>query len=169
MLKMDNRRFSKLTLLKASRTKIPDDPNAGTLEVARVAPGLFTANFGGQGPAAAHALTVRGPVSSLSLTFQCDAQGANCITTPIDLGAETDNVFLVLYGTGLRNRSGLAAVSCSVGGVDAQVDYAGPQGDYFGLDQVNVKLPGSLRGRGEVDVVLTVDGAAANTVKVRVK
>ena len=34
---------------------------------------------------------------------------------------------------------------------------------YFGLDQVNVKLPKSLRGRGEVDVVLTVDGVAANT------
>jgi uncharacterized protein (TIGR03437 family) len=143
--------------------------NTGTLEVARVAPGLFTANFGGQGPAAAHAMTVRGSASSLALTFQCDVQGANCVTTPIDLGADTDDVFLILYGTGIRNRSDLAAVACSVGGVNAPVDYAGPQGAYYGLDQVNVKLPKSLRGRGEVDVVLMVDGVAANTVRVRIK
>jgi hypothetical protein len=34
---------------------------------------------------------------------------------------------------------------------------------------VNVLLPRSLRGRGEVDVILTVDGVAANMVKVSVK
>jgi len=30
---MDNKRFSKLTLLRASRTRIPDDPNTAVLEV----------------------------------------------------------------------------------------------------------------------------------------
>ena len=35
------------------------------------------------------------------------------------------------------------------------------QGDLVGLDQVNVEVPRSLAGRGDVDVVLTVDGVAA--------
>jgi uncharacterized protein (TIGR03437 family) len=42
------------------------------------------------------------------------------------------------------------------------------QGQYAGLDQVNVLLPGSLRGRGDVDVVMVVDGKPANIVTIRV-
>jgi len=38
-----------------------------------------------------------------------------------------------------------------------------------GLDQLNLIVPRSLAGRGEVDVVLTVDGRTANTVKVNIK
>jgi uncharacterized protein (TIGR03437 family) len=37
------------------------------------------------------------------------------------------------------------------------------------MDQVNLLVPTSLAGRGEVDVVLTVDGVAANTVRVNIK
>jgi uncharacterized protein (TIGR03437 family) len=52
--------------------------------------------------------------------------------------------------------------------VEAPVEYAGEQGA-AGLDQVNVVLPRSLAGRGEVDVVLTVEGQAANTVRVNIQ
>jgi uncharacterized protein (TIGR03437 family) len=45
---------------------------------------------------------------------------------------------------------------------------AGAQSQYAGLDQVNVELPGSLRGRGDVDVALAVDGKPANVVTIRV-
>jgi uncharacterized protein (TIGR03437 family) len=38
-----------------------------------------------------------------------------------------------------------------------------------GLDQVNVAVPRTLIGRGEVDIVLAVDGKAANTVRVNIK
>jgi len=43
------------------------------------------------------------------------------------------------------------------------------QPQYPGMDQVNLPIDRSLAGRGEVDVVLTVDGVAANTVKINVK
>ena len=47
---------------------------------------------------------------------------------------------------------------------------AAAQGESPGLDQVNIgPLPRSLAGRGELDIVLTVDGRAANTVTVRVR
>jgi hypothetical protein len=34
------------------------------------------------------------------------------------------------------------------------------------LDQINVPLPASLRGSGEIEINLTVDGRAANPVRV---
>ena len=37
------------------------------------------------------------------------------------------------------------------------------------LGQINLRLPRSLAGRGEVDITLTVDGRRANTVRVNFK
>jgi len=47
------------------------------------------------------------------------------------------------------------------------VVYAGAQGDYVGLDQLNVRIPRELAGRGEVDLVLNVGGLSANPVRIR--
>jgi uncharacterized protein (TIGR03437 family) len=38
-----------------------------------------------------------------------------------------------------------------------------------GVDQANLNIPRSLAGRGEVDVVLMIEGQAANTVRVNMK
>jgi hypothetical protein len=57
----------------------------------------------------------------------------------VDLGPETDQVYLILLSTGLRNRSSLAGVSVRFGDLEAPVEYAGPQGEYAWLDQVNVR------------------------------
>ncbi|MGI8741598.1 MAG: hypothetical protein ACR2NN_03305 [Bryobacteraceae bacterium] len=77
--------------------------------------------------------------------------------------------YLSLYGTGIRNRSSLANVSVTIQGTSAPVLFAGAQGGYVGLDQVNVTVPLSLRGSGETDLVLTVDGQTANTVRVNIQ
>ena len=47
--------------------------------------------------------------------------------------------------------------------------FSGAQGEFVGLDQMNVQLPQSLRGRGEVPVVFTVDGQQSNTVTINVR
>jgi uncharacterized protein (TIGR03437 family) len=47
--------------------------------------------------------------------------------------------------------------------------YAGAQGGYAGLDQVNVQLPASLAGSGVVNVNLTVDGQTSNTLQVQIQ
>jgi uncharacterized protein (TIGR03437 family) len=88
------------------------------------------------------------------------------LETPIAFGGPGDTVYLVLYGTGIRYRSSLSAVSVTVGGSSTVVEYAGLQGTYVGQDQINAVLPQSLAGAGQVNVVVTVDGATANTVKV---
>jgi uncharacterized protein (TIGR03437 family) len=91
------------------------------------------------------------------------------VPVPVDLGAETDQIVLLLYGTGLRNRSALTSVSVQIGGIGAPPTYAGAQGDFVGLDQINVPLPRSLAGRGDVDIALTVDGQVANVVRISIK
>jgi uncharacterized protein (TIGR03437 family) len=95
--------------------------------------------------------------------FSCSA--ASCIATPIDLAGNTP-VYISLYGTGLR--LGQNAMS-TVGGITAPLLYAGAQPGYPGLDQVNLELPVTLRGRGEVAVVLTVDGQKTNSAFVTIR
>ena len=57
----------------------------------------------------------------------------------------------------------------TIGGIDVPVTYAGIQPTFVGLDQINVQLSRSLAGKGEVDMVVTVDGKTANTAMVSVK
>jgi uncharacterized protein (TIGR03437 family) len=141
----------------------------GVVQVAAVAPGLFSANANGQGVASGLALRVRGETQTFEPIAQFDSAQNRFVTAPIILGPEGDQVFLILYGTGLRNRSSLANVTCTIGGVSAPVLYAGESPGFVGLDQVNIgPLPRSLAGRGEVDVVLTVDGSPANIVRIRI-
>ena len=83
------------------------------------------------------------------------------------MGGENDKLYLYLFGTGIRGHSGLGAVRATIGGTTATVEYAGPAPGFAGLDQVNVVVPRSLAGRGEVPVVLTVEGKVSNTVTVR--
>jgi uncharacterized protein (TIGR03437 family) len=87
---------------------------------------------------------------------------------PIALGVDTP-IYLSLYGTGIRNRSALANVTCTIGGISVPVPYAGPQLQYAGVDQVNVALTLNLRNLGEADVIVTMDGQTSNAVRVNVQ
>jgi|GEM_PF-6598484 len=141
----------------------------GYITVGKTAPGLFSADATGQGLPAAVALRVRADGSQqFEPVARFDVAQNKFIAAPIDLGDSSDQVFLILFGTGLRFRSALTAVTAQVGGESAEVLYAGAQGAFAGLDQVNVRLPRSLVGRGEVEVTLTVDGLSANAVRVSI-
>jgi uncharacterized protein (TIGR03437 family) len=127
-------------------------------------------NGKGTGVAAATAirtLAANPQLQSPVKVFNCDPV-LGCTSSPIDLGVDTP-VFLTLYGTGIRNRSSLANVTVTINGISVPVQYAGPQPQFPGLDQVNVPLILSLRGSGESNVVLTVDGQVSNKVTVNVK
>jgi uncharacterized protein (TIGR03437 family) len=146
---------------------------SGAVRLVDVAPGIFTANASGRGLPAAVVLRVKADgASAYENILRYDAQ-QRPVPVPIDLGPEagnaTDQVLLVLFGTGWRGRSAETNVRVSIGGVDAPVLYAGLQPTLTGLDQINVRLPRTLVGRGEVDVVLTVDGRLANTVRISFK
>jgi uncharacterized protein (TIGR03437 family) len=144
--------------------------SVGTVQIAAVAPGLFAANANGQGVAAALALRVKSDGSqSYEPVAAYDPAQNKFVARPVDLGPESDQVVLVLFGTGLHHVSPSTEVSVQIGGVEVPVLYAGPQGGFVGLDQINVSLTRNLIGRGEVDVVLVVDGKTANTVKVHIR
>jgi len=139
----------------------------GPIKVAAIAPGLYTANADGKGAPAAIVFTVHADGSNgFTYTFQCTA-GSPCTTLPIDLGLDSDQVVLELFGTGIRGHS--QTVTAKIGPTTLSASYAGPQGVYVGLDQVNILLPKSLRGAGNVNLSLTVDGQTANTVNLNFK
>jgi uncharacterized protein (TIGR03437 family) len=141
--------------------------SAGTVQIAAVAPGLFAANANGQGVAAAVALRIKADgTQQHEPVARFDAVTNRFVSVPIDLGPGTDQVFLIPFGTGLRFG---ATATATIGGANAEVLFAGVAPGFVGLDQANVRLSRSLIGRGEVDVVLMVDGRAANTVRVNVR
>ncbi len=142
----------------------------GLVTIAPTAPGVFTANASGRGLPAAQALRVLSDGSQrYEPVIRFDSAANQFVALPIDLGNANEQVFLLLYGTGWRNRSGLNAVQAGIGGAPVEVQFAGAQGSLAGLDQANLVMPRSLIGRGEVDVVLTIEGQAANTVRINIK
>ena len=140
----------------------------GKVAIKNASPGIFTANGNGAGVPAALAVRVSADGTQAPVNvFACDAAG-RCAPAPMSLGTVTDQTFVSLYGTGARKRTDLEKVTCTIGGVAAPVSFAGDQGS-IGLDQINIQIPNSLRGRAEVAVLLTVDGETSNRVTLNVQ
>lgn len=144
--------------------------STGTINIAMVAPGLFTANANGRDVPAAVALRLRANgTQSFEPVFRYDAAQRAYVAVPLDLGPAGDQLFLLLYGTGARFRSSLSAVRATIGGLNSDVLFAGAVSGLVGLDQFNVLIPRSLAGRGKVDLSLTVDSKTTNVVSVTFK
>ena len=152
------------------QTPTSEITGGGMIEVTPVTPGLFTANANGSGVAAAVVQRVLVDNSQrYEQIAQFDPAQNKVVSLPIDFGEEGEEVYLVLFGTGLRNRLALATVRATVGTQDIEILYAGAQGGYVGLDQLNLKLPRTLAGKGEVDLQLHIEGRPANTVRINLK
>lgn len=139
----------------------------GVFQITKIAPSLFTANSNGSGVASAYALRIAGEKQSTEAVSYFDSGQNAFMPNSIQLGSEDEQLFLILFGTGIRNKAGADSVRAAVGGVNAEVTFAGPQSDFDGLDQINVKIPRQAAG-GEMNLSLSVDGQATNTVKVAV-
>jgi uncharacterized protein (TIGR03437 family) len=136
--------------------------------VEKVAPALFSADGSGSGVAAATAVRLTLPTQFQGSVpvFQCAA--TSCTAVEIDLGVDTP-IYLSLYGTGIRGASALTNVNVTIGSVQVQPTYAGPQMQVPGLDQINVPLPLSVRGIGLAHVTVTVDGVRSNAVQLLIQ
>jgi uncharacterized protein (TIGR03437 family) len=88
------------------------------------------------------------------------------VSSPISAGSASSPAYLTLFGSGL---GGATSATATIGGVDAAVSYAGPQGVYPGLDQYNILIPPSLAGKGKVEVVVTAGGLPSNPVTVTIQ
>jgi uncharacterized protein (TIGR03437 family) len=132
------------------------------VEVTAVVPGVFALNPAGL--AAADVLTVSGSTQTYSSVYT--VTGGSVVAAPINVSS--GSVYLILYGTGFQ-AAGTAGVTVTIGGVEADVGFAGMQGSFAGLDQANVLIPASLAGRGEVAIQLTANGVAANATNVTIR
>ena len=145
-----------------------------TINVTNVAPALFTANANGQGVPVGVLLRVRNGVQSYEAIANFDNTTRRYVAAPIDLGGPNDEVYLILFGSGWRNRAASGVVMArattpnapTAVNVDLPVLFAGPQGGLVGVDQVNLRLPRALAGRGEMELALMMDGRTANPVRV---
>jgi uncharacterized protein (TIGR03437 family) len=137
----------------------------GTVQVVPFAFSLFTASSDGKGVAAANVVRVAGA----NVTFEDVAQlvdGA-WVAKCINLGPPSEIVYLALYGTGIHGSSQGLTFTATVNGINVPVLFAGAQGAYAGLDQVNIgPIPRQLIGAGTVNVIVSVNGTPANTVQV---
>ena len=126
-----------------------------------VLPGIFAVD----GFAAANVQTYQnGKQTAAALAIQVAANGT-ISASPIDVTA--GQVYLLMYGTGIRHAS---QVTANIGAqTGLPVAYAGPQGYYVGEDQINVLLPASLAGAGLINVTLTADGQTSNAVQIQIK
>jgi uncharacterized protein (TIGR03437 family) len=136
---------------------------AGTFQIVNVAPGMFPANAGGLFAGSIVRVHADGTQTAEN-NYQLDAS-QNVIPLPLNLG--TDQVFLILYGTGLRHAK---TVTATIANQNVAVAYAGQQGAFLSEDQVNLgPLPLTLSGTGKADIVITADGLVANTVNVTIQ
>ena len=108
------------------------------LEIEAVAPDLFQGQI--------QVVRLRGGIQTIEQTSN------------IDMGPVTDDVYLVLYGSGIRSRSSLENVSASIAGMAVPALYAGAQGQLPGVDQLILGLPHSLAGTGATLLELAIDG-----------
>jgi len=88
------------------------------------------------------------------------------VMTPIDLGPAGDEVYLVLYVTGLGSAT---TITATIAGVDAPFAFAGAEGVYPGIEIVKMRIPRELSGAGKVNVVVTADGKSSTPVYVGIK
>ena len=143
----------------------PNGTQTGTMLVSNVAPSIFSADLSGSGAPAAQILRA-GADGTFVFESPVAPGSAGFTPNPIDLRVSAnDQVFIFLYGTGIRRRS-LNPVIATIGGISVPVQFAGAQSQYPGLDQINIgPVPATIAGLGTADVVVTVDGVPANTVR----
>jgi uncharacterized protein (TIGR03437 family) len=134
------------------------------ISIGTVSPGIFELN--GAGLVAAWVLPViSGVQQPLQPVYQISS--GSVVPLPINLGPSTEQVYLEMYGTGIRSAK---SVTVTMGTLSVPLLYAGAAPVYAGLDQVNIgPLPAALAGTGSLNIVITADGQAANTVNVTIQ
>lgn len=135
------------------------------ITVAPVAPGIFT--VGG---------TVTSPPAGVATSDQVNfvlLNNADGTPRPLDTGT-----YVSLFGTGFRFASNsdfnlqngsAEALTITLGGTAVTALFSGAQGQFVGLDQINFQVPVALGGRGNADLVITVSGRTANTVRLNIR
>jgi uncharacterized protein (TIGR03437 family) len=155
------------TLLCSAAAGAP--PRCTQMTVVRTAPDVFMADATGRGSPAALFYRAKKDGSEGRYEPVTRVENGKPVLAPARPPAADEVLFLVIFGTGWRNRApanGILREGASVyfNQTSARVTYAGAQGDFSGLDQMNIEIPVALRGRQTVQV--QADGLFANPVEI---
>jgi uncharacterized protein (TIGR03437 family) len=123
-------------------------------------PGLFTLNSSGTGVPLASLVAVTASGSQVNISpYQCGANG--CVGFPMVLPNNLTALYVVAYGTGIRNAH---VISATFGSLNPQVTYFGANAQYPGLDQVNLLISNPSALSGDQKLTLQTDGLLSNSV-----
>jgi uncharacterized protein (TIGR03437 family) len=148
-------------------------PITGTMDIELVAPGLFTANENGTGvvSATAYQTVISTSINSPVAVFQCPGALGSCVSVPLQLGVDVA-IFLRVNATGLRGRTRGSAVQLTIAGQPVyilSIDALDDDDDFAGVDQLTFPIPLALRGSGEVNMVIAVDGTTSNAATINIQ
>ena len=126
--------------------------SSGKVKIVDAAPGIFSAGAG-----------------SMTAAAQCGEvlDAAFVITDqPCAATDDTKTRFLILYGTGWRNAA--ATTTVTLGETVVTPVFAGPQGFFPGLDQINVSIPAGT-AMGDIPIKVNAGTVVSNTLTVKIK
>jgi uncharacterized protein (TIGR03437 family) len=140
------------------------------------------------GKTSAQATLAIGPVSPGIFSFSSDGKGAGAITHADGSPVSPQNParageVVVLYATGLGQvtpsvptgalPTGVSAtvvpVTATIDSIPVTPEFAGLTGCCVGLNQVNVRIPASVRSASDITVALSIGGLTSNTVTIAVQ
>jgi uncharacterized protein (TIGR03437 family) len=108
----------------------------------------------------------RGTAQTFEDTARFDEGGTTFIPRCVNLGPPGEDLYLILYGTGIKGTT-LSSLRATIGNQNVPIFFAGPQGAFAGLDQLNLgPIPRALLGAGLVDVIIRVNDQPANIVQI---
>jgi uncharacterized protein (TIGR03437 family) len=151
----------------------------GQIEVSPISPAFFTATQNGSGVPSGYVTRVA--AGTFQQTNEQIASFAGGSVTPITVQRRGDEIYLILFGTGIRyapntntaNDIQLAggtllnvaeSIEVTIGSRVARVDFAGPQSQYYGLDQLNVLIPADAVASPTAPVIIKIRDANGNLV-----
>ncbi len=142
------------------------------ITVVRTAPDVLTADASGRGAAAA--LFYRAKKDGTGARYEPVAafENGKAVLVPAAPPAEDEVLFLIVFGSGWRNRGEAngrlrVGVSAYLNDTPAAVTFAGAQGEFHGLDQMNIQIAPSLKGKQVVQI--QADGKLANPVEIALR
>jgi uncharacterized protein (TIGR03437 family) len=152
----------------------------GIINVAAISPAFFTATQNGVGVPAGYVTRVAAGTGQI--TNETIYTTTNGVVAPVTIQRRNDSVFLILFGTGVRNAPNLnpandialpgggilrnvaESLEVTIGGRPARVDFAGQQSEYYGVDQVNILIPADAVASPNTPVIIKVRDANGNLV-----
>lgn len=126
----------------------------GSISISNAAPAIFSQSFDGKGLPAGFST-----YDGVLLEPLVNSDGSPRI---LQTGTPWKPNHLTMFGTGLRNAAGLKV---RLGSQEIAPGYAGAQGTFEGLDQINVPLS-SFTGSGLTDITIVSGDQSSNTTQV---